>query len=241
MAQQQPSVADILNQFKDVILVLIGALLGFLSSWIVSKRERKWGRADQRREKIYGPLQDELAIIGLALPKNEDILKDCAEYQRIKSEHVRYLIPRKLRSKVIELYERVIPRYAEEKKALGRKYNNKMRTQITYGLIPQGGPPTAVVTATSRAEVTTMASLSYWLVEDKTPPTLEREMQTAFQVVKEDSRKFTYATWQAFFEAWRKILEHDDDFKKFVETRDKAITLTQEITGEIAKDLESEN
>lgn len=241
MAQQQPSVVDILSQLKDVILVLIGALLGFLSSWIVSRRERKWGRADQRREKIYGPLQDELAIIGLALPKNEDTLKNCVEYPRIKSEHIRYLIPRKLRGKVVELYEQVIPGYAEEKKALGQKYNNKMRTQITYGLIPQGGGPSAVVTSTSSPYVASMANLSYWLVEGKTPPTIEREMQTAFQVVKEDSRKFAYATWQAFFEAWRKRLEHDEDFKKFVETKDKAITLTQEITGEIAKDLESEN
>jgi hypothetical protein len=197
-------------------------------------------RADQRREKIYGPLEDELDIIGAALPKNLDILQNCVEYPRIKSEHVRYMIARELRGKVVELYEQVLPRYGEEKKALGQKYNNMMRTQITYGLAPTIGDPSLIVTGTSSPDVASMANLSYWLVEGKIPRKIEREIQTSFQVVKEDSRKFEYETWQEFFEAWRKRQEQDKDFKEFVETRDKAITLIQEITAQITKDLESE-
>jgi hypothetical protein len=46
---------------------------------------------------------------------------------------------------------------------------------------------------------------------------------------------------RVFLEAWRKRQAQDKDFKKLVETRDKAITLIQEITAEITKDLESEN
>ena len=166
---------------------------------MISRRERKGVRADQRREKIYGPLEDELHIVGATLPKNLDILQNCVEYPRIKSEHIRYMIARKLRGKVVELHEQVLPRYGEEKKALGQKYNSMMRTQITYGLTPSIGDPSLIVTATSSPHVTSMANLSYWLVEGKIPREMEKEIQTAFQVVKEDSRKFEYETWQEFF------------------------------------------
>ena len=175
MAQQLPDAANTLSQLKDIVLVLVGGIIGFLSSWIVSRRERKWARADQRRERIYGPLQDELAIIGVALPNNEDTLQTSVEYWRIKSEHIRYMIPRKLRGKVVELYEQVLQRYGEEKTALGRKCNNMMGTEITHGLIPAGGDLSLTVTATSSSHVASMANLSYWLVEGKIPRNMERD------------------------------------------------------------------
>ena len=232
---------NLLGTLSQIILVAVGGILGFLSSWVVSKRERKSARADQRREKIYGPLQDELPNINSALSNNAEVLQFISEYPRIKLEHIRYMIPKDLRKKVVELYEQTLPSYGEEKKVLGQKYNMMMRTQLTYGLKPVGGGPSAIVTSTSSPYVASMANLSYWLVEGQIPSKMEKEIKIAFQVVKEDSRKFVYATWQEFFEAWRKRQEHDEDFKKFVETREKAVRLIREISTEITNDLESEN
>lgn len=151
------------------------------------------------------------------------------------------MVPPKLREKVVELYETILPRYGEEKIALWRKYNNMMGTEITHGLIPPGGDSSIIITATSRPQVAKIAELSYYLAEGKIPRGMEEEIQRAFRAVKEDSRNFEYETWQAFFEEWRKRLECDKGFEEFVKIRDKAVTLIQEISSEITNDLESEN
>ncbi len=243
MTQQQPDIAATLLQWlRDVVYVLIGGILGFVSSWVVSKRERKWARADQRRERIYGPLEDELTNLSLALPRNEDVLSKCAEYPRIKLERLRYMIPQQLREKLIELYEQVIPKYTEEKSGLANKYRNMIGTELTRDLRPPSGyDPNIIITATSRPYVARLASLAYWLLEGQIPRAVEQNISADIRDVKEDSRNFQYGTWQEFFESWRKRQQDDIDFKNFVETRDRATTLVLEIITEISRDLESEN
>jgi hypothetical protein len=116
---------QLLVNIRDVILLVIGGLFGFLSSWIVSGRERKLARADQRRERIYGPLQDEPESIIVLLPNNESTMQVWSEYPRIKSAHIRFMIPRKLRTRIVEIYEQLLPRYEEQKASLAKGYNEK--------------------------------------------------------------------------------------------------------------------
>jgi hypothetical protein len=116
-----------------------------------------------------------------------------------------------------------------------------MRADITKGLIPLFGDPSATVVSTSSPHVATLASLSYYLVGGKIPASMEKEIEIAFFAVKEDSRNFPQTTWQEFFEVWRKRLRADDQLRKSVETRDSALTTIRGVVGEIDKDLDSEN
>jgi hypothetical protein len=235
------ALVQLLNSIRDLVLLIIGGLFGFLSSWIASGRERKLARADERRERIYGPLLDELANIVALLPRNDSTMQQWSDYPRIKSAHIRYMIPRTLRTAIVEIYEELLPKYEEQKAILAQKYNGKMREEITRELIPDFGGPSTVVTSTSSPFVTTLANLSYYLVEGRIPPSMEKEVETALFAVREDSRNFPQATWQDFFAEWSKRLQADGQFKKFTETRDKAVRAIQKVMDEINEDLESEN
>ncbi len=243
MTQPQPDIlSQLASSLRDILLLVIGGLLGFLSSWVVSKRERKGARADQRRERIYGPLQDELNSISTILPKNEGTQQTSAEYPRIKSEHIRYMIPKQLRDKIVQLYEEVIPKYEKQRTTLGQKYSDLILAEITQRLAPIADVTgTATVQSASYPFLSTIASLGNWLAEGKIPNSLESEAERAFLSLKDHSRPFPQSTLQEFFDVWKKKLQQDPLFKKFVETKEKAMMLIREITSELSKDLESEN
>lgn len=232
--------AQLVSAFRDILLLVIGGLVGFLSSWVVSKRERKWARADQRRERIFGPLQDELDKLSVTLSKAQDVNPSYdSVYERVKAEHIRYMIPKQLRTKVIQLYEEIFPNYENQILFLREKYRMLMTESITKGLRPlfEGGE----VIQTSSPHVANLASLSYWLLEGKFPKNMEKEIETAFFVVKEDSREFPYVDYRGYFEGWKRQIREDIQYKVFERLREKAIAAVQEINNTIRQDLESEN
>jgi hypothetical protein len=235
MAQSQPAIfSQIASRFFDIVVLIIGALLGFVSSWVVSKRERKEARADQRRERIYGPLHDELDVLEVVLSNTQDVVWPSGRfeggtYERVKTEHIRYMIPRKLRGKIIQLYEESLPNYEINFARLREKYRAKISENITKGLA--GNPHVA--------NLSTLTSM--YLLQDKIPDNIITQIGTFFYSVKQGSYGFTYANWKEYFEYWKNQMYEDTEFKQFEQMRKQIIENIQEINETIQKDLESEN
>jgi len=229
---------QLLTNLRDIFLVVFGTFLGLLSAWIVGRRERKWARADQRRERIYGPLQDELGILSKDLPLNERTLEIGSEYRRIKGDHIRYMIPEHLRRRIIFLYEVLLPKYDHEKVMLENKYEDSIRAAILERLTPD--LRTGSVLTDNSPDITTVANLGHCLLERRVPPHMEKNVESAFSVVKEHSRDIPEQTWQEFFQLWQERLPRDEDYVRFIGTRDWALKMTEMILNEINKDLEPE-
>jgi hypothetical protein len=237
MAQPQPDIfSQIVSRFFDLLILVIGGLLGFVSSWAVSKRERKEARADQRRERIYGPLHDELDTIQVALLKTEDIFTPSGSvgstYERVKAEHILYMIPRELRNKIIEVYEESLPNYDSKIVILRNKYRLMMYTSLCTAL---------GLSSTSSNYVANLASLSYWLLQETFPENKVKEIDTALFVMSEDSHEFPYAKGQDYFRYWKNQMREDPEFKQFEQMRKQIMNKVQEINEAIRTDLESEN
>jgi len=233
MSQSQPdSFSQIASTLLNIAILIIGGLLGFLSSWFVSKRERKDARADQRRERVYAPLHDELDMLEPMISHTEDLATSNTVYERVKAEHIRYMIPRELRDQIVQLYEEMFPSYANSILKLRRKYKLIMYKSLCDNLGLLG---------TSSIFVDNLSGLSYWLLQGKFPQNLLKDIETAIVVMKEDSKTFPHANWQEYFEHWQNQLHEDAEFKQFEQLRQETIEKLQEINETIRKDLESEN
>jgi hypothetical protein len=233
MTQPQPDIfSQIASRFFDIFVLILGALLGYVSSWMITKGERKEARADQRRERIFGPLHDELDNLELMISKTEDVATINTVYDKVRAEHIRYMIPTKLRVQIIQLYEEMLPAYASVIHKLREKYLLIMYKSLCTDL---------GLLSTSSNFVRDLAGLSYWLLQGKFPRNMLKDIETAIVVMKEDSKTFLHANWQEYFEYWKNQIRNDTEFKEFEQFRTSIIAMIQEINGTIRKDLESEN
>lgn len=225
---------------RDVVLLVAGSLLTLFVTWVVSGRERKWARADECRERIYGPLHDELANLRKALEKNLRIGGVTDEYERIKREHILYMIPRKLRQRIIHLYETGITQYESQLIDLAKKYRELMSNEILGKLQPTGTTSGTVVDASS-SDVHFLIGLAHWLAEGVVPEHMDKELERAYLSVKAQSKGVLEQTGNEFFQSWKARFRSDPECEEFKGLRDQLLVQVIEIREEIQKDLESQH
>lgn len=196
--------------------------------------------ADQRRERVYGPIHDELTGILATLDANATTSQLHDAYERIKREHIRDMIPRDVRSKIVQLYEDILPQYEKELVTLQVDYRNRMIEEIASGM-----PVIVAGNGTKSSprninEVVVLAGSAYWLIEGWIPSSMERELEDAFERVKARNKNMQDESFLWFFEEWKCRLHKGKEYPAFLTLRHQAISLIQEIDKEIISDLESE-
>jgi hypothetical protein len=78
-------------------------------------------RADERRERVYGPLYDELPIAEQKLLEWRDTngsATEWKEYREVRDRHLLYLAPKEFRAKIRRLYDENLVRFGEQRRKL---------------------------------------------------------------------------------------------------------------------------
>ena len=91
----------LLANLSTMVFVLLASGLSILGSWYAAHYTWKAQRDDERRERVYAPLLDELEAIEKAV-KSYDYF-GTTEYNQISSAHLFYLVPIVLKTQIREL------------------------------------------------------------------------------------------------------------------------------------------
>lgn len=200
-------------------------------------------RADERRERIYAPLYDELGKVEEALTNynrtNTDIW---GEYNRIKREHITWKIPRDLRKKISRLFEVEVNEFAKQLMVLEDKWRHIINVELTQGLAPIGETPDATVLATSDSSIATLKELSIYLSRGTLPkgaPSIDFE--NAFQAVKARSSNLPYNNVKELFNRYLQEYRSEREYQKLNEQRKLSLRSVKDIMETMAKDLETQN
>jgi hypothetical protein len=224
----------------NLTYLLIGSILTLLGSWFVESQRRRSERGDKRREKIYAPLYDELNRIEKALTNYDRTGTSVwSEYHRIKSEHILYMIPRKLKQKITRLIETEVEKFDLQLMGLQEKYQKTINADLTHALIPIAAPPDTTVIATSDSSVAYLNGLAIYLARGTFPQGYyRRNLEAAFQAVKARST-ITQNSVDELFQHYLGLYQSDEDYKALNKQREQALRLAREIRTEIEKDLEA--
>lgn len=228
-----------LSDKADLILgSILGALLTLAGSLFILKRQRRLELADERRIRIYAPLYDELPKVEKALTNYSPTRTDIwGEYNRIKHEHIAYLIPRDLRNKISRLFEVELKEFHEQRESLENKYREIIVDELTRGLIPITGRPDAVVIATSDPSIAALRELATYLCEADLPRASSMNLESAFKTAKARSRNLPYDDVKELFNHYLQEIRSDIEYQKLNEQRRTSLQSVKDVMKAIAKDL----
>ena len=221
---------------EDVVLgAILGGAFTLFGSWAQQRHSRKLAQADERRERIYAPLFDELDILDKSLEAFERTAGQTKEYERIKAEHILYMVPKKLRPDVVRLYEDLLVRFDEQLHAAKKRLEKRM-----YDDLIAGGP----VGATKEAAARNLAVMAHYVSAGQLPDEeeLKRHMQDAFRLLKSQSwqsvQRFT--SLEELFEERKKSQVVQADLTPLRRLQQESLNLLLEIRKQISKDLGAE-
>ena len=223
--EQLRNMFDIL---PSILLIVIGAALGLVVAWWRDTRSRKLMRADERRERVYGPLYDELPIVEQKLADWRDTdasAIEWKEYQEVREKHLLYLAPKELRAKIRRLYDEKLVRFSERRRELLGDYRRIVMREI--GTIDNN--------ADRLSRITVSHLLEEW-------SSLTNEDQNSIEGTFWDAKKGStllrqFHTGEEVFGYFKKGIQKEPAFAILRELRDESLTLLAEIRKEIGKDL----
>ncbi len=234
MLQLEEFLRWLIENYRDFILamisVLVGSLLTLLGTWFVERGARKSARADERRERIYAPLYDELADVKKALQEyGRTGSAIWGTYQRIKSEHIRYLIPRELRDRITKLYEQNLEEFDRRMMKLHRKHETEIRDYLLARM-----PDQDTLTAST---MQTLSTLAVYLPRKRIPGD-SSAFADAFRAARKHGN-LEHNSLPEFFEYWVNHIRNDKNFLDLNQYGEEALRLLLKIKNEIGRELEA--
>ena len=234
MLQMEEFLKSLIENYRDFILamisVLVGSLLTLLGTWFVERGARKSARADERRERIYAPLYDELSDVKKALQEyGRTGSAIWGTYQRIKSEHIRYLIPRELRDRITKLYEQNLEEFDRRMMKLHRKHETEIRDYLLERM-----PDRDTLTDST---MQTLSTLAIYLPRKRIPGD-SGAFDEAFRAARKHGN-LEHNSLPEFFEYWVNHIRTDKDFLDLNQYGEEALRLLLEIKNEIGRELEA--
>jgi hypothetical protein len=217
-----------------ILLVIVTAYYAQQTKRLVdeTRKGRKLPRAYERRARIYAPLYDELADVRKALENyGRTGLGNWREYQRIKSEHIRHLIPRELRDRITQLYEQNLEEFEKGLMKLQRKHETKIRDYLLERM-----PDRDTLSAST---VQNLGRLALYLPRGLLPDESDA-LDLAFRGAKKHGN-LEHDSLSGFFRYWVSRIQTDKDFEDLNEHRRKTLGLLAEIENEIGRELEAED
>jgi hypothetical protein len=197
-----------------------------------TRKSRKVPRADERRERIYAPLYDELTEVRKALENyGRTGSTGWGTYQRIKSEHIRYLIPRELRGRIIKLYEQNLEEFDKQSMKLHGKHEAEIRDYLLERM-----PDRDTLTDST---MQTLCRLAIYLPRKRITGD-SGAFDDAFRAARKHGN-LEHNSLSEFFEYWVNHIRTDKDFEDLNEHRRKTLGLLAGIENEMGRELEAED
>ncbi len=123
----------LIQNLSGIVYVIIGSVLGLAASWATAQYSWRKQRDEKRRGSVYAPLFDELSVIRQNL--NEYRYLSTPEYDKIRSEHLLYLVPKDLRERIIELYNN-LPLFGQSCSQRQAEYRDRIAERLSALAIP---------------------------------------------------------------------------------------------------------
>jgi hypothetical protein len=197
-----------------------------------TRKSRKVPRADERRVRIYAPLYDELTEVQKALQNyGRTGLGNWREYQKIKSEHIRYLIPCELRDRITQLYEQNLEEFEKGLMKLQRKHETEIRDYLLERM-----PDRDTLSAST---VQNLYRLALYLPRGQLPDESDA-LDLAFRGARKHGH-LEHDSLPEFFRYWVSRIKTDKDFEDLNEHRRKTLCMLADIENEIGRELEAED
>ena len=227
--------ADWLTQnLSAVIFLVLGSMLGLFASWFTARYSRKAQKADERRERVYAPLFDELAIIKKAL--DEYAYPFVTEYERIASAHLLYLVPKNLRVMIRELYDRKLKFITRMILKLRDRYRQKVLENINEH-IPREQPANAFNDSNAMTLATDLAD---FLLQGQIPSEWLPKIQPLFVDVKGRLRlTLDESSVIIYFKKLLILRSKDMEMAELDALKEQCAQLVEAIQKVIARDLET--
>jgi hypothetical protein len=226
----------LVNNLGSVVFLILGFLLSLFASWFTVRYSRKAQKADERRERVYARLFDELPTIKKALEEYKAPYGE--EYNKIASEHLLYLVPKNLRMRIRELYDQKLPSAINAIARVHGRYKRQVLQDINR-LIPAGQPATAF----NDSNASTLASdLADCLLIGQIPIEWREMVQRAFVDVKQ--RLGLTLQESSVLVYFRKLLlfrAKDLEMAELEALKEECLQLIEGIQSAISKDLESQS
>jgi hypothetical protein len=234
MLQMEEFLRSLIENYRDFILAMIsvsvGSLLTLFGTWFVERGARKSARADERRERIYAPLYDELTDVKKSLQEyGRTGSAIWGTYQRVKSEHIRYLIPRELRDRIIKLYEQNLEEFDRRLMKLHRKHETEIRDYLL-----ERTPDRDTLTAST---MQTLCTLAIYLPRKRITGD-SGVFDDAFRAARKHGG-LEHNSLSEFFEYWVNHIRTDKDFQDLNQYEEEVLRLLLEIRSEIGRELEA--
>jgi hypothetical protein len=219
----------LLSNSGPIIYLIIGSLLGLLASWFTARYSWKSQKADERRERVYAPLSDELDPIKKAL-ENYDYFHS-TEYDRLASAHLLYLVPSAFRMQIRELYA-YLATFSLMGVKLRQKYEDRILKEINDSL-PSGSQPNAYNDSNAK---TLAQDIAYFLLQGKIATSWRKE-----PLLKDIGEQLGWKEpIEPYFEKFRGILTKDQDMIELETLQKKILHLLKPVQETIMSDLESQ-
>jgi hypothetical protein len=224
--EQFTNMFDIL---PSILLIVVGAALSLVVTWWRDTRSRKLMRADERRERVYGPLYDELPIAEQKLLEWRDTnggATEWKEYREVRDRHLLYLAPKELRAKIRRLYDEELVRFGEQRRKLLGDYRKIAMREM--GTIDDN------TDRLSRIMVSHL--LQEWSSLTKED---QNDIEGTFMNAKKESAALSqFNTGEEVFRYFKRGIQKEPAFAILRELRDESLALLAEIRKELGKDLE---
>ena len=221
----------LLSKIEAIVFLILGFLLGLLTSWLTARYTRRAQKADERRERVYAPLIDELEANRKAL-ENYDQNFSKKEYDQIAYAHLFYLIPTTLKMQIHELYTTQASLSLMLMK-LREKYREQIEKDIDESL-PMEAPSTPKDSNVTRLAGIIASSLPL----GKIPDIHRSDFDTVVKNLRENSG------WKEPIDAYIKklidALSKDEEMTKIEALRKKILELLKNIQDNMMSDLKKQ-
>ncbi len=219
----------LIQNLSGIVYVIIGSVLGLIASRVTARYSWRKQRDEQRRGSVYAPLFDELPIILQALREYSYPLT--TEYDKIKSAHLMYLVPKDLRESIITLYKN-LQLFSELCSHRQAEYRKRIAENLSAIAIP---PATLSNDGNANALVN---NLGMFLLRGEIPAYVMNQEQL-YQNVKQRFRLMEPSVTE-YFQTLLPLRANDPAIPELEALKDKTISEVEGIQRTIAKDLDAE-
>jgi hypothetical protein len=211
----------------SIFFLIIGFLLTLLTAKFTADYSWKGQKADERRERVYAPLYDELSNIRTQLDPYGPFTHP--EYDQIRSVHLLYLVPNDLCKKIVTVYDKLTT-IDLTKSRLVNKYERKILEMMNSEFKdPVSDDSSAIRLA---------RDFAIWAFQGEIPDELEESTESAFQGLNSRFTKISQTTSKEFLSKFLDSMPKDEDQIALNGLKQETLTLIDSIRDSVKGDLE---
>ena len=215
----------------------IGALLAYLVTILTQKSAIERAREDERNERVYSPLYDELEEALQTLDKWE-YRPPNKEWARIrKVEHLTYMVPKGLRDRLTQLYDTQYEQYDATVRDCNKRMEEFVRSELMSRLVG------AYSSYPYPADISNVIGIGYDILGGKLigDTTHLNEINTSYFRMKRGMFKLEWDSVYSFFEYLVSASTNREEIKEAYKVRKGVMDSMKEIRNTLGKSLKVED